>query len=118
MSILKTIRDKNRLNNIKKSIKQLVNEEENIKALENEKNMMEEKNPLIGKIGISLGFGSPPPGFENTIQSAENRFSSLIDSIKKATREKQDIIAKLQKLTGKSISESTEWIDWFKTTSL
>jgi len=98
MNFLSKIFQGNKENQIQKKISKLKELEASLNSLENEKSEMEKKNPLIGSIGIMMGIGTPPPGFQSTVQAAETRYSNLNKKISTAKKAIGDITGKLKTL--------------------
>ena len=101
-------------NPVGRVIQALAEIEGHISAVENEKKSMEERNPLIGRVGIMMGIGSPPPGFESRIQAAESKYDELVRRLSNYSQKEGDLKARLSALTGKTFKKSSEWDEWFR----
>lgn len=95
-------------------IQALAEIEGHISAVEKEKKSMEARNPLIGRVGIMMGIGSPPPGFDSRIQAAESKYDELVRRLSNYSQKEGDLKARLSALTGQTFEKSSEWDEWFR----
>jgi hypothetical protein len=93
-------------------VNNLTENEKKLHSLVSEKKAMEQKNPFIGKLGIMMGMGSPPPGFESTINAGEERFSNLVNKISNTEKENTRLKTKLKEITEQDFKTSSEWNEW------
>jgi hypothetical protein len=77
-----------------------------------EQEAIRERNPFVGRMGIMLGVGPAPGGFQQAVQPGEMEHSALCKTISDCEEREAGLKAKLKQVTGQDLTTASEWEAW------